>query len=294
MTTTTFGNWFRLLSTLRLIVTLPVDRVQKWDNNLRTAENRKENMGREVVFVWYIITLFEVKVVKKGYLHKRGEYVKTWRKRYFILFSDGDFSGFRTMESVEAESGEKQNNFTVEGCQIIKKNRPKPFTFIIRGLQVSFRILSWESWTNKFLACLTTWKVITMGIFLSADFCGGAHVQRWLRARAAIVDRGDRGGERGERWTLSVFPDSSVDAVLGAGSHFCWGVSGKKWKPSSRLWTPKGPMTFIICSFSLNSGKNNQDTCSGSWARHIWKGCSLQREEKSGSLRSPIAFSAVC
>ena len=65
---------------------------------------------------------FEVKVVKKGYLHKRGEYVKTWRKRYFILFSDGDFSGFRTMESVEAESGEKQNNFTVEGCQIIKKN----------------------------------------------------------------------------------------------------------------------------------------------------------------------------
>merc|ERR1712012_99257 len=99
------------------------DRVQKWDNNLRTAENRKENMGREVV--------------KKGYLHKRGEYVKTWRKRYFILFSDGDFSGFRTMESVEAESGEKQNNFTVEGCQIIKKNRPKPFTFIIRGLQLT-------------------------------------------------------------------------------------------------------------------------------------------------------------
>merc|ERR1711962_1549554 len=98
-------------------------RVQKWDNNLRTAENRKENMGREVV--------------KKGYLHKRGEYVKTWRKRYFILFSDGDFSGFRTMESVEAESGEKQNNFTVEGCQIIKKNRPKPFTFIIRGLQLT-------------------------------------------------------------------------------------------------------------------------------------------------------------
>ena len=24
------------------------------------------------------------------------------------------------------------------------------------------------------------------------------------------------------------FPDSSVDAVLGAGSQFCWGVSGKK------------------------------------------------------------------
>ena len=57
--------------------------------------------------------------MKKGWLHKRGEYIQTWRKRYFVLFSDGAFSGFKTMESVEAESGEKQNNFTVEGCQLI-------------------------------------------------------------------------------------------------------------------------------------------------------------------------------
>ena len=75
-------------------------------------------------------------MVKKGWLHKRGEYIQTWRKRYFVLFSDGGFSGFRTMESVEAESGEKQNNFTVEGCQIMTASKPKPFTFIIRGLQV--------------------------------------------------------------------------------------------------------------------------------------------------------------
>lgn len=27
------------------------------------------------------------------------------------------------------------NNFTVRGCQIMKTDRPKPFTFIIRGLQ---------------------------------------------------------------------------------------------------------------------------------------------------------------
>jgi len=76
-------------------------------------------------------------VVKKGWLHKRGEYIQTWRKRYFVLFSDGGFSGFKTMESVEGESGEKQNNFTVEGCQIMTASKPKPFTFIIRGLQLT-------------------------------------------------------------------------------------------------------------------------------------------------------------
>merc|ERR1712210_52245 len=76
-------------------------------------------------------------VVKKGWLLKRGEYITTWRKRYFVLFSDGGFSGFKTMESVERESGEKQNNFTVEGCQIMTASKPKPFTFIIRGLQLT-------------------------------------------------------------------------------------------------------------------------------------------------------------
>jgi len=80
---------------------------------------------------------FQREVVKKGWLHKRGEYIQTWRKRYFVLFSDGGFSGFKTMESVEGESGEKQNNFTVEGCQIMTASKPKPFTFIIRGLQLT-------------------------------------------------------------------------------------------------------------------------------------------------------------
>lgn len=27
------------------------------------------------------------------------------------------------------------NNFTVKGCQIMSTDRPKPYTFIIRGLQ---------------------------------------------------------------------------------------------------------------------------------------------------------------
>lgn len=31
--------------------------------------------------------------------------------------------------------GEPLNNFTVRGCQVLKTERPKPFTFMLRGLQ---------------------------------------------------------------------------------------------------------------------------------------------------------------
>ena len=78
--------------------------------------------------------------VKKGWLDKKGEYIPTWRKRFFILYSNGRFSGFKNAPTGnETVGAEKQNNFTVEGCQIITMNSPRPFTFIIRGLQVLLR-----------------------------------------------------------------------------------------------------------------------------------------------------------
>ncbi|KFP04393.1 RAC-beta serine/threonine-protein kinase, partial [Calypte anna] len=62
----------------------------------------------------------EVVVVKEGWLHKRGEYIKTWRPRYFLLKSDGSFiGGFGGF---------------VE-CQLMKTERPRPNTFVIRCLQ---------------------------------------------------------------------------------------------------------------------------------------------------------------
>ena len=41
--------------------------------------------------------------------------------------------------------------------------------------------------------------------------------QSWIEAIEAVKEV-----------SVERFSDSSVDAVLGAGSHFCWGVSGKK------------------------------------------------------------------
>ncbi|CAM1308982.1 AKT3 (predicted) [Pycnogonum litorale] len=72
------------------------------------------------------------KVVKQGYVMKRGEHIKNWRQRYFILLEDGSLIGFKT----KPENGfsDPLNNFTVKGCQLMESDRLKRFGFIIRGL----------------------------------------------------------------------------------------------------------------------------------------------------------------
>ncbi|KAL3265410.1 hypothetical protein HHI36_009614 [Cryptolaemus montrouzieri] len=73
-------------------------------------------------------------IVKEGWLFKRGERIKNWRPRYFILLDDGSLFGFKNRPHITAMS-DPLNNFTVKGCQIMSTDRPKPYTFIIRGLQ---------------------------------------------------------------------------------------------------------------------------------------------------------------
>lgn len=73
-------------------------------------------------------------VVKEGWLYKRGEHIKNWRSRYFILRSDGSLVGYKNRPDAQFQT-EPSNNFTVRGCQIMSVDRPRPFTFIIRVLQ---------------------------------------------------------------------------------------------------------------------------------------------------------------
>ncbi|KAK7125241.1 hypothetical protein R3I93_020813 [Phoxinus phoxinus] len=77
----------------------------------------------------------EVSVVKEGWLHKRGEYIKTWRPRYFVLKSDGSFIGYKEKPEPSADQSSPLNNFSVEECQLMKTERPRPNTFMIRCLQ---------------------------------------------------------------------------------------------------------------------------------------------------------------
>lgn len=75
-----------------------------------------------------------VEIVKEGWIHKRGEHIKTWRPRYFVLKTDGSLVGYKSKPE-DTETAERCNNFTVRGCQIITRNEPRPYTFLIRGLQ---------------------------------------------------------------------------------------------------------------------------------------------------------------
>lgn len=61
-----------------------------------------------------------------------GEHFKNWRARYFLLLEDGSLIGYKSKPDVPTDP---LNNFTVKGCQIMSVDRPKPYTFIIRGLQ---------------------------------------------------------------------------------------------------------------------------------------------------------------
>lgn len=74
-------------------------------------------------------------IVKEGWLQKRGEHIKTWRSRYFILRSDGTLHGWRVKPNENGPHERPLNDFTIKGCQIMTVDRPRPFTFIIRGLQ---------------------------------------------------------------------------------------------------------------------------------------------------------------
>ncbi|XP_072929314.1 RAC serine/threonine-protein kinase [Epargyreus clarus] len=73
-------------------------------------------------------------IVKEGWLLKRGEHIRNWRDRYFILFDNGDLVGFKAQPE-RNNYRDPLNKFTVRDCQIMAVDKPRPYVFTIRGLQ---------------------------------------------------------------------------------------------------------------------------------------------------------------
>uniref|UniRef100_H2Z688 non-specific serine/threonine protein kinase n=1 Tax=Ciona savignyi TaxID=51511 RepID=H2Z688_CIOSA len=78
----------------------------------------------------------EPSVVKEGWLHKRGEYIRNWRRRYFVLKTDGSFLGYKE-KPIPDNHQEPLNNFSVLKSQLMRKEhqRENAFVFIVRCLQ---------------------------------------------------------------------------------------------------------------------------------------------------------------
>uniref|UniRef100_A0A3Q0T6V9 AKT serine/threonine kinase 2 n=1 Tax=Amphilophus citrinellus TaxID=61819 RepID=A0A3Q0T6V9_AMPCI len=88
----------------------------------------------------------------KSYLVAACEYIKTWRPRYFILKSDGSFIGYKEKPDLNNQTPPPLNTFSVAECQLMKTERPRPNTFIMRCLQ---RTAATERTHITFLLCLS-------------------------------------------------------------------------------------------------------------------------------------------
>lgn len=73
-------------------------------------------------------------LVKEGLLQKRGEHIKNWRPRYFRLYSNGDFLGYKSKPAVDGQ--ETLNKFKINASARIQANdKIKKNCFVIRCLQ---------------------------------------------------------------------------------------------------------------------------------------------------------------
>ncbi len=71
-------------------------------------------------------------IFKQGWLHKRGEHIKTWRPRYFILRPDGNFLGYNSPPISPSEHHNPNNLFFIKDCRISESDKPKNNVFILR------------------------------------------------------------------------------------------------------------------------------------------------------------------
>ncbi|KAJ7406654.1 RAC-alpha serine/threonine-protein kinase [Willisornis vidua] len=85
--------------------------------------------------VWWFLDLLGVLYAREENTNESGEYIKTWRPRYFLLKNDGTFIGYKERPQDVDQRESPLNNFSVAQCQLMKTERPKPNTFIIRCLQ---------------------------------------------------------------------------------------------------------------------------------------------------------------
>lgn len=70
-----------------------------------------------LVFISDIDEQFQL---KKGMFSDSGEYIKTWRPRYFILKSDGSFIGYKEKPDLNDQTSPPLNNFSVAGQSAVE------------------------------------------------------------------------------------------------------------------------------------------------------------------------------
>ncbi|CAJ0584736.1 unnamed protein product, partial [Mesorhabditis spiculigera] len=125
-------------------------------------------------------------VLVEGWLHKRGEHIKNWRPRYFLLFRDGALAGFKTKPDHGQAFPEPLNDFMIKDAQVCSMEKPRANMFMIRCLQ---------------------WTTIIERTFYAES---AESRQRWLNAIESIAKRYRAAAEDGDE-AMETFQVSMED-----------------------------------------------------------------------------------
>ena len=86
-------------------------------------------------------------ILREGFLLKRGQNIKNWRRRYFILYNDGKLLGFEGKPQ-DKHYINPNNNFIVRECNIIKRDEPKDLLIDIYRLILFSKVPNMISSSN--------------------------------------------------------------------------------------------------------------------------------------------------
>lgn len=75
-------------------------------------------------------------------LQKRGEHIKNWRQRYFVLYENGYLMGFREKPQTSSDFSNPLNTYNLKNCQIMKSDSPKRFVFRLQPVFTPETILN--------------------------------------------------------------------------------------------------------------------------------------------------------
>lgn len=208
-------------------------------------------------------------IVREGWLLKRGEHIKNWRARYFVLMDDGSLLGFK-QKPPPGQYRDPTNNFTVKGCNIVKVESATHFIFVIKGLSPDQEIErnfsagndhDRDSWCNAIME-----TAIRLPPNSTSNSCNNSHLQIPNQTTTAMTHSAITNNNFSQNPNISQ-QQQQHQSMTNATTPFNFGMGGK-------LEYVQQPKKMCLDDFNLIKLIGR-----GSWGKVM-----LSREKSTGCL----------